>query len=368
LWTLSRCALIACISALLVSACSQGGGEAPAAQTRTVLYLGTLVAEQEQRTLASLRRELQRLATTVGPVVVVHKHLGSAESSDEALLRNLTQAYSAHEPDLVFAATPRVARLAQNHDGKTPIVFEGSSDPRLNCLVDDLVRPGRNATGYVAHVPLAGKMLEALWLAYPSLTEVVILSDGGERRAIPCHGGQRLPDAIVTCHPGWLSGAALDDVSPAALEAIEAVRAAKLPLRVLRLCEAADYEQLAHWLGGRPAGTAPRTGVLVPMQYLFYVHTQALIATLAPLAWPTVYPRWRWTQLGGLMAVSPTAENYPAERAAEVVVRLLSGARTQETPVQLPDGVQWYFNARVAHDQGLQPERRALKRVYRFVP
>jgi len=358
---------------VLTTACGsrQSTADAPVATqppARTVLYIGTLDAAQVQRTLGTLNRELQRLSSTVGPVRVVHEHLGSGTATDNELLIKVKQAYADHHPNIVFAATPRVARLAQGLDTQTPIVFEGSADPRLNCLVDNLLRPGRNATGYTAYVPMAGKMLEALQLAFPAVQQVVILVDGKEREARACAAGQKVPLPPATCSPGWLDVEQLGQISPAAQEAVKAVQASGLGLRALRLCDATDFARLRDWLGARTAAQAPTMGLVVPMQYLYFAKTQELVTALKPLAWPAVYPRWRWAQLGGLMAVSPTPENYTAERATEVTVRLLDGAQAQETPVQFPDGLQWTFNAQTAHEQGLQPSNRALRRVYRFLP
>ncbi len=307
-----------------------------------VLYLSTLSAEEDDKSVSSLRAALMRFAPTVGPVALATVNLGSPSATDPQLGEAVRVALQRHRPTVVFAATPRVARMAQGVPGLKSIVFEAASDPRWNCLVDTLVRPGRNATGYSSYLPMGAKMLEALRDAYPAVDEVVVLTDGHEVAPLPCTPGAQLLYVASSCDAGFVASPRLEALSPATSEAVAAVKASGLRWRLLRLCGKADVAVLRRWLPPRHNTAQPPTlGVLVPMQYLFYVDAGNLAAAMGGIRWPAVYSRHRFMTQGGLMSVAPTTQAFTGEKAQELLQRVLTGTPPPSCPCNCPKAWSW---------------------------
>jgi putative tryptophan/tyrosine transport system substrate-binding protein len=80
------------------------------------------------------------------------------------------------KPDVIFAGnTPAVVAL-QEETRTIPIIFANLSDPVDTGLVPNLAHPGGNVTGFASfQYSMAGKWLEILREAIPSITRVALL-------------------------------------------------------------------------------------------------------------------------------------------------------------------------------------------------
>jgi putative ABC transport system substrate-binding protein len=80
------------------------------------------------------------------------------------------------EPDVMFAGSTPSALALLRQTRTIPIVFTNLSDPVGTGVVENLARPGANATGFTAYeYSLAGKWLEILKEVAPFVTRVAVL-------------------------------------------------------------------------------------------------------------------------------------------------------------------------------------------------
>jgi putative tryptophan/tyrosine transport system substrate-binding protein len=78
--------------------------------------------------------------------------------------------------DVILSAWSTPATVAaKKATSRIPIVFVGAIDPIRTGLVASLARPGGNVTGFTQLGEVAGKRLELLREAVPSLSHVVLL-------------------------------------------------------------------------------------------------------------------------------------------------------------------------------------------------
>jgi putative tryptophan/tyrosine transport system substrate-binding protein len=219
--------------------------------------------------------------------------------------------------DVIVANGKGVAALKQATT-VTPIVFPLAPDPVGGGYVDSLSRPGGNITGLsIQATDLASKRLELLREVVPGLRRLAIMFDA--------------------------------DYSQAALE-VSAVHAISrtlgfdvVPLEIRR---AGDI--------------APAFEALKPRADALYVVLNALInanrTRIAALALgarlPTMFGAREYVQVGALMSYGP---NFPDlfRRAAEIVDKILHGAKPADIPVEQPTKFELVFNLKTAKALGL---------------
>ncbi len=199
-----------------------------------------------------------------------------------------------------------------------PIVFVLSNDPLGGGLVSSLARPGGNVTGLsVQATDLASKRLELLREVVPRLRRLASMADAG------------YPDAMLEM--GKVEAAArtlgLEVVS------LEIRRAEDIAPAFAALKSQAD----ALYVVGNALTTANRTRII----------TFALGAHL-----PTIFSTRDHVQAGGLMSYG---SNYPAQfhRAAELVDKILRGAKPGDIPVEQPTKFDLVINLTTAKALGL---------------
>src|SRR5262245_54738599 len=123
----------------------------------------------------ALLNELQRLGWTIGHNVQVDYRYGVG---DVARIRAMAAELVALAPDVIVASgTSMVGPLLQV-TRTVPIVFPVASDPVGAGFVENLARPGGNATGFMTfEFSVAGKWLELLKQIAPNVTRVAVLRD-----------------------------------------------------------------------------------------------------------------------------------------------------------------------------------------------
>ena len=221
------------------------------------------------------------------------------------------------EVDVIVTYGGAVAILKQATT-TIPIVFAIATDPVRTGLVASLSRPGGNVTGTsVQQAEIAGKRLELLSDVVPHLRRLAIMFDGGYRAAV--------------------------------VESSEAQGAA----RTLGLEVAAHEIQ-------RAEDIAPVFGALKGQADGLYIVENALItandraiATLAINArLPTILSSRANIEAGGLMCYGP---NFPMlfSRAAEIVDKILHGAKPGDIPVEQPTKFDLVINLKTAKALGL---------------
>lgn len=181
-----------------------------------------------------------------------------------------------------------------------PIVFAISDDPVADGLVVSLARPGGNVTGLsVQDTDLAGKRLQLLHEVVPHLHQVAVMANVG------------YPDALL------------------AMRELQA-RAAVLGLEIVPL-EIRRGEDI-----GPALDALKQAEALYLVQDALVAANRTRIITLAiGKRLPTMFNSRDYVQAGGLISYGP---NFPAlfRRTAELVDKILRGARPSDIPVEQP--------------------------------
>jgi putative tryptophan/tyrosine transport system substrate-binding protein len=152
---------------------------ARAQQPERVRRIGGLTGTADdsitQRRLAAFLQALQQLGWTDGHNVRVDYRWGGGDADR---IRKYAAELVALAPDVILStggvATERVLQATRT----VPIVFVSVPDPVGSGFVDNLSRPGGNATGFtVFEYSLGGKWLELLKELAPRVTRVAVLRD-----------------------------------------------------------------------------------------------------------------------------------------------------------------------------------------------
>jgi ABC-type uncharacterized transport system substrate-binding protein len=199
-----------------------------------------------------------------------------------------------------------------------PIVFGVAADPVGTGLVASLARPGGNVTGLsIQAVDLAGKRLEFLRQVLPDLRRLAIMGNA--------------------------------DYSASVMEMGEAQAAARtlgLEVTMSEIRRSEDIEPAFEALKGRADALYARSDTLVSVNR-FRITALALAARL-----PTTSGFREYVTAGGLMSYGPNLPNM-YRRAAELVDKILRGAKPADIPVEQPTKFDLVINLTTAKALGL---------------
>jgi putative ABC transport system substrate-binding protein len=207
-------------------------------------------------------------------------------------------------------------------------VFATAGDPVGTGIVASLARPGGNVTGLSSQSPdAAGKRVELLREIIPGLRQLTILADVGN------------PFSAVEVSQMQVAGRALG-VEVAPFE----IREAK------EIAAAFDAIQ-------------GRAGALYVLAVPLFFANRISINTLAVGArLPTMHQVREYVEAGGLMSYGP---NWPHQwrRAAELVDKILRGAKPADLPVEQPTKFEFVVNLTTAKALGLDVRPTLLARA-----
>jgi putative tryptophan/tyrosine transport system substrate-binding protein len=224
------------------------------------------------------------------------------------------------KPDVMFAGnTPSVLALLRQ-TRTIPIVFTNLSDPVGTGVVENLARPGANATGFTAYeYSLAGKWLEMLKEVAPAVTRVAVLFNP---ETAPY--AYYYLNVIETSAPAFgvtVKGASIRSIGEMELS-IEA------------------------------QARMPGSGLIVLPEPFTFTHRAQQIAATARYRLPAIYALRGQALDGGLLSYGPdTVGLY--RRAASYVDRILKGEKAAELPVQAPTKYELVINLKTAKALGL---------------
>jgi ABC-type uncharacterized transport system substrate-binding protein len=328
----------------------------------SVLVLSHESAHADRDTLQRLRQ--QRIASR-GPdsgIDVIHAQIPVAALAGETQALQAMQTALGRQPSVVLALSMRLARDAQRLRPDLPLIFQGSADPVLMCLVDSLARPGRNATGESSWLASETFMAQALVDAYPDVNDVVVLVDDRRVNHTYC---DELPPVEHECRSGLFepTGYARAGIDVPALQAWAGSQHRRL--HFVALCALGDFGVLHRWLVD--AGISGHVGLVVPWHYLMYQHSAEVVRALREQRWPAVYPRELFLPLGGIVAVSVIDHPATEHRALEMVGRVLAGESPSGMPVEQPLGLQTVINVSAIREPTERPSLAALRRAARLV-
>jgi putative tryptophan/tyrosine transport system substrate-binding protein len=218
---------------------------------------------------------------------------------------------------IVTHATPNVL-AAKQVTSVVPIVFPSAGDPVGNKLVTSLARPGGNVTGLsVQSSDLAQKVVELLRELLPNLRRLAILYHIG---------------------------------NPVTALQTDAVKSAAgrfgLDVAIVEVRRAEDIAPAIEALKDRAEA------LIVPSEPLYNTNRIQISSWALKAQLPTIYFDRVYIETGGLMSYGP---NWPSlwRRAAEVVDKILRGAKPADIPVEQPRTFELVINLKTAKALGL---------------
>ena len=219
--------------------------------------------------------------------------------------------------DVIVTNGPSVATLKQA-TAVIPIVFAIALDPVGGGLVASLARPGANVTGQsVQQSDVAGKRIELLREVVPRLRRLAIMVDVG------------YPSAVLEMR-----------------ECQTVARAIGLEVTPLEIRRGEDIAPGFEALGVRA------DALYVVQDALTVAHHTRIITLALGARLPTIFGGRNFVQAGALMSYGP---NFPAlfRRAAELVDKILHGAKPADIPVEEPTKFEFVINLTTAKALGV---------------
>jgi ABC-type uncharacterized transport system substrate-binding protein len=291
---------------------------AHAQQTKVPLigFLSSFSQTQSARPIAEFRRGLSENGFTDGQNVTME--LSYADGQYDRLPA-LADGLVRRPVDLIFAAAPPAALAAKAATTSIPVVFVVGFDPVAAGLVASLSRPGGNVTGMTLFSnPLAQKRLEILLELAPRATEVAMLVN-------PVSPDTK-PEVGAVQEMAQQRGLRLRIVSAASLQQIDAAVATLSEKRPDALLVASDPFYL----------TGP----------------DEIVASVARLALPTIYPFREFAVAGGLLSYG-TNRAISYRQAGGYASRVLKGAKAGDLPVMQPTTFELLINLKTAKALGI---------------
>jgi putative tryptophan/tyrosine transport system substrate-binding protein len=281
----------------------------------TIGFLGASTPSATSQRGAAFVGRLRELGWIEGRTVAIEYRWleGRVERSGE-IATELVQ----RKVDVIVTHGTEVVIAAKKATPVIPIVFAVAGDPVKTGLVASLARPGSNVTGLsLQQADLAGKRLELLREVVPVLRRLAIM-------------------ATISS-----PGAMLDmDETQAAARAL-GLEVARLEIRragdIPPAFEALKSHAEALYVCGDPLVNASR----------IRINTFALTARL-----PTIYNDGELVEAGGLMSYGPNIPDL-FRRAAEIVDKILRGAKPADIPVEQPTKFDLVINLTTAKALGL---------------
>jgi putative tryptophan/tyrosine transport system substrate-binding protein len=312
--------------------CALAPGLYAAAASR-ISRIGILIPESapgESQTIRGLKDGLKDLGYTEGKNLVVE--LRDAKGDRSALKTGAAELVS-KKVDVIFATGSRATEAAKAATRQIPIVFRHSADPVTLGLLKNIKRPDENVTGVAAFSSeMTQKRLELLKAIVPNLRGVHVFYDANSKYSA---------------------------------ENLQAVRkaAAKLQLDVV------DHpvktgDEIKYSLDNLQA----RNGEAILQIPDDLIESQAsfLFDGAKRLKLATMFDQENWAAKGSLATYGP---NYTqmGRQAAELIDKLLKGAKPNDVPVRSASKFDLVINLRTANIIGLNIASETLNRADRVI-
>jgi len=307
------------------------GLHAEAAQR--IFRLGLLIPESgpgESQTIKGLKDRLKELGYTEGENLVVELR---DLKGDRSALRAEAKELVSKKLDVIFTTGTRATEAAKEATKVIPIVFRHPADPVALGFMKNIKRPDGNITGVAAFSSeMNQKRLEILKVIVSNLRRVHVFYDSNNKYS---------PDNLL------------------------AVQKAAPKLQV----EVADHpvktsDELKNSLDKLRA----RDGDAIFQIADDLVESQAsfLFDTAKKLRLATIFDDESWTTKGSLATYGP---NYTqmGRQAADMIDKLLKGAKPKDVPVQSANKFDFVINLRTANAIGLNLPAETLNRADRVI-
>jgi len=283
-----------------------------------VLLAGGLDADDldMQARIGAFEDGLKQLGWINGQNVRIDVRAGAG---DVDRIRGYVDELVALAPDVILTTGAAGVAPLLKATRTVPIVFTNVVDPVGAGFVDNLARPGGNATGFVNfEYGLSAKWVELLKEIAPRVTRMAVIRDPN----ISAGTGQF----------GAIQGAA----SSLGLELI-----------AVNPREASEIERAIAAFARTSNG-----GLITTGSALATIHRDLIIGLAAKHKLPAVYYRRVFPASGGLISYGPDIID-PSRRAAGYVDRILKGEKPADLPVQAPSKYELVVNLKTAKALGL---------------
>jgi putative ABC transport system substrate-binding protein len=287
-----------------------------------------------------LKRRLRELGWIEGKTLRIER----AYSGDNlGRLPALAKMLAAKKVDVIWTASPWGALAAARATTAIPIVFWRVGFPVEYGLVDSLAKPGRNLTGlaWFADESIYVKRYQLLKELAPNVARVATIM-------VPSETTYDVSGRPVDLH--WL----IDKVNAA-------TQAMALERRLFPVQKLADFAPafaaIEKWSAESLNVLDLPLTILARKQIIAFARRRQLV---------DVYESREWAEAGGLMSYGIVFEP-TLLRTAEMVDRILRGARPADIPVELPSQYEIVVNLATAKTQGFDVPQSILLRADRVI-
>jgi ABC-type uncharacterized transport system substrate-binding protein len=263
---------------------------------------------------------------TIGSNVRIDTRWATANADD---IRRHAIDLAAVGPDVILAHGNGPVVAMRQATRTVPIVFPVAGDPVAAGIVDNLARPGGNATGFAQfEFSLSGKWLELLKELTPTLTRAAVLRD------------------------------AMLGTSTSQFAVIQAVAPSlRVEVTPINMHNADEIEQSVESFVRVANG-----GLIVTASGAAQRHRGLIIGLAARHNLPAIYWERFFVVAGGLISYGPSLI-HQYRRAAEYVDRILRGEKPADLPVQAPTKYELAINLKTAKAIGLDMPATVLSRA-----
>lgn len=258
------------------------------------------------------------------------------------LLRDLAVMLVAKKVDVIWTASPWGAVAAAQATSTVPIVFWRVAFPQKLGIIDSLARPGRNVTGvaWFADATIFVKRIELLREVAPDAVRVALLSTTSTFRDVS--------DKVVDVQ--WLR-----DKFDATMSDLGFVR------QRFVIEKPSDFETafaaIEKWGADSMIVTDVPLTINARKQIVDFARQHNLV---------DMYYTNKWVEAGGLVAYGIVL-NPTLLRTADMVDRILRGAKPADIPVELPSEYELVVNLKTAEALGLTISPSFMLRVDRVI-
>jgi putative tryptophan/tyrosine transport system substrate-binding protein len=279
-----------------------------------------------QARLIAFVQALQQFGWTDGRNVRIDTRWAAGDADR---IRQYAAEFAAPAPDVILATGSFGVGPLLQATRAVPIVFVIVPDPVGAGFVDNLARPGGNATGFLQfEYALSGKWLELLKQVAPSVTRAAVIRDP----AITAGIGQFGVIQSVAQSLGV-------EVSP------------------VNVRDPGEIERAVATFA-----RTPNAGLIVTGSALATVHRRLIINVAARHKLPAAYVSRYFVTDGGLISYgADLLDQY--RQAAGYVDRILKGEKPADLPVQAPTKYELVINLKTAKALGLEVPPSLLARA-----
>jgi|SRR5215813_9631863 len=290
----------------------------------TIGFLGTSSASAWRQWVASFVQRLGQLGWIEGRTVAVEYRWADGRTDR---FGEIAAELVRLKVDIIVTSGAAVYKLKEATSA-IPIVFAVATDPVGSGMVASLARPGGQVTGLsLQSTDLPGKRIELLRQVIPGLRTLAVLANADGRAGMLEMGEVQTAARTIGLETVASEIRRAEDIAPA----FEMLKGRTEALYVCGADPLVNFNRIR-------------------------INTLALAARL-----PTMHGPREYVEAGGLMSYGP---NYPDlfRRAAEIVDKILRGAKPADIPVEQPTRFDFVINLTTAKALGLTvpPMLRAL--------